>query len=69
MALSVTDLDASIAFYSVLDFKPIYRWQAEDRKLMIAHLKQGQFLLELFCFSKRGHFTFYLSEQLRSQSK
>lgn len=51
VALSVTDLDASIAFYSVLDFKPVYRWHAEDDSLMIVHLKLGGFLLELFCFT------------------
>jgi glyoxylase I family protein len=50
VALSVSDLDASIAFYATLDFKPVYRWQAEDGKLTIVHLKQGGFLLELFCF-------------------
>ena len=51
VALSVSDLDASIAFYSTLDFKPVYRWHAEDETLKIAHLKLGEFLLELFCFN------------------
>ncbi len=51
VALSVTDLDASIAFYSELNFEPVYRWQAEDEMLRIAHLKQGELLLELFCFT------------------
>ena len=50
VALSVSDLDATIAFYTALDFEPVYRWHAEDGKLMIVHLKQGEFLLELFCF-------------------
>jgi len=50
IALSVSDLDASVAFYSSLDFKPVYRWHADDGALMIVHLKLGDFLLELFCF-------------------
>ncbi|RLL51067.1 glyoxalase/bleomycin resistance/dioxygenase family protein [Mariprofundus sp. EBB-1] len=50
VALSVTDLDASIAFYSTLHFQPVYHWQADDDSARIVHLKQGDLLLELFCF-------------------
>jgi len=53
VALSVTDLDTSIAFYSGLNFEPVYRWQADDAMLSIVHLKQGELLLELFCFKSK----------------
>jgi len=54
VALSVTDLDRSIAFYTSLNFEPVYRWLADDEMLRIAHLKQGELLLELFCFENRS---------------
>lgn len=50
VALSVTRLDASIAFYTTLNFEVVYRWQADDKMLSIVHLKQGELMLELFCF-------------------
>jgi len=50
VALSVSDMDASIEFYSRFDFKPVYRWHADDKKLAITHLKLGELLLELFSF-------------------
>jgi len=50
VALSVTNLDASIAFYSTLNFEQVYRWQANDGAPTIVHLKLGDLLLELFCF-------------------
>jgi len=51
VALSVSDLEKSVAFYALLGFKLVFRWQAEDASLAIVHLKQGEALLELFCFS------------------
>ncbi|MFQ5345761.1 MAG: VOC family protein [Mariprofundus sp.] len=51
VALSVSDLEASVAFYDLLGFRPVFRWRAEDESLAIVHLKQGEALLELFCFS------------------
>ncbi len=51
VALSVVDLDASVAFYRQLGFEPVFDWQAEDGALRIAHLKQRDALLELFCFA------------------
>lgn len=54
VALSVTDLDTSIAFYSGLNFEPVYSWHADDGMIRIAHLKQGEMLLELFCFENRS---------------
>ncbi|MDQ6992306.1 MAG: VOC family protein [Mariprofundus sp.] len=52
VALSVENLDASIAFYGVFGFLEVYRWHAEQGDLCIVHLKQGEALLELFCFKK-----------------
>jgi len=51
VALSVSDMDESVVFYGLLGFKPVFRWQAEDASLMIVHLRQGEALLELFCFA------------------
>ncbi|MDQ7000954.1 MAG: VOC family protein [Mariprofundus sp.] len=51
VALSVSDLEASVVFYEQLGFSPVFRWRAEDESLAIVHLKQGEALLELFCFS------------------
>lgn len=50
VSLSVQNLEASIRFYAVFGFEPVFRWQAEDKKLSIIHLKLGEVLLELFCF-------------------
>ena len=38
VALSVTDIETSIAFYTSLDFEPVYRWQAKDEKLTPLHI-------------------------------
>jgi len=51
VALSVSDLDASVSFYGLLGFKQVFRWQADDASLVIVHLRQGAALLELFCFT------------------
>jgi len=51
VSLSVQNLESSIEFYSVFGFTPVFRWQAEDDLLSIAHLKQGEVLLELFYFT------------------
>jgi len=51
VALSVSDLDASVSFYGLLGFKQVFRWQADDASLVIVHLRQGAALLELFCFA------------------
>jgi len=50
VALSVRDLEVSIEFYGLFGFKPVFRWQADDKMVSIVHLKQGQTILELFCF-------------------
>ena len=50
VALSVLNLEESIAFYRVFGFKQVFAWQSEDGNLSIEHLRQGEMLLELFCF-------------------
>ena len=52
VALSVTNLDKSIEFYSELGFKKILQWNSDDNSLSIAHLKLKESILELFCFAK-----------------
>lgn len=54
VALSVVDLEVSVAFYEQFGFAPVFRWQAEEGDLSIVHLKQGEVLLELFCFSSQA---------------
>ncbi len=51
VALSVSDLEKSVAFYELLGFRSVFRWQNEDGSLAIVHLKQSEALLELFCFA------------------
>ncbi len=42
VALSVSDMAASIAFCLDLNFEPAYHWQVDDGSLRITHLKPGQ---------------------------
>ena len=52
MALSVQNLDASVEFYGVFGFESVFDWVSDDKNLSIVHLKQGEILLELFCFKE-----------------
>lgn len=52
VALSVSDLERSTAFYTLLGFEPVLRWRADDESLTIQHLKRGEALLELFCYAE-----------------
>lgn len=54
VALTVSDIEASIKFYSVLGLKQVLEWQSDNKDLMIAHLKSGDMFLELFCYSKNA---------------
>ena len=51
VSLSVTSLDRSIAFYHVLGFNEVFRWASDDGALKICHLKQGDVIVELFCYA------------------
>jgi glyoxylase I family protein len=50
VALSIADRERSVAFYSQLGFEQVHLWQAEDGSLTITHLKNGESILELFCY-------------------
>lgn len=51
-AISVKSLDASIAFYQILGFEVAKSFQAEDGSLSIVHMKNGEFILELFAYKE-----------------
>lgn len=51
VALSITNRERSVAFYKELGFSEVHTWKAEDKSLTITHLKNGEFILELFCYS------------------
>src|SRR3982751_4167719 len=51
VAISVTDRNSSAAFYKLLEFDQIHFWQADDKSLSITHLRNGEFILELFCYA------------------
>lgn len=51
VAISVTDMQASKAFYRELGFTDAMSWAAPEGSPEIAHLKLGDTLLELFCFA------------------
>lgn len=48
VALSVSDIERSAAFYSHFGFEQVRVWEADDSSLRIVHLKNGAALLELF---------------------
>jgi glyoxylase I family protein len=50
VALSVTDRERSVAFYGKLGFTQVHLWAADDGSLTITHLKNGDMILELFCY-------------------
>lgn len=52
VSLSVSDLTASLAFYSRFGFAEVLRWRADDDSLTIVHLKLRDFILELFNYSR-----------------
>lgn len=51
VAISVTDMQASKAFYGELGFTEAMSWTAPGGSPEIAHLKLGDTLLELFWFA------------------
>jgi catechol 2,3-dioxygenase-like lactoylglutathione lyase family enzyme len=52
VAISVADVDRSIAFYDFFGFKPVLRWQASDGSVVIVHLLHPSgFQLEIVYYS------------------
>jgi len=51
VSFSVRNLEISVAFYSHFGFREVFRWTSDDNTLTISHLKLGDSILELFCFS------------------
>ncbi|MEX2587388.1 MAG: VOC family protein [Actinomycetota bacterium] len=51
VAISVTDMHASKAFYGELGFREVMSWAAPGGSPQIVHLKLGETLLELFRFN------------------
>lgn len=51
VSISVKSLDESEKFYRLFGFKKVYEWTAEDKSLMISHLKNRSFILEIFCYA------------------
>ncbi|MCM1160991.1 MAG: VOC family protein [Roseburia sp.] len=51
-AISVKNLKASIAFYQALEFEVVKSYEAEDGSMSIVHMKNGEFILELFAYKE-----------------
>jgi glyoxylase I family protein len=49
-AISVKNMDKSVEFYKKLDFMTIKEWMSEDKNTHIVHMKNGSFILEMFCY-------------------
>jgi glyoxylase I family protein len=50
VALSVSDLERSIEFYHLFGFALQHTYASTDGDRLIAHLRLGDMLLELFCY-------------------
>ena len=51
IALSVSNLERSIEFYSSFGFNRVGGWKPDDATLEIVNLRNGNMLLELFCYT------------------
>lgn len=49
-AISVSDMEQSLAFYKKLGFDVIKDYEAEDKSVRIVHTVKDDFILELFCY-------------------
>jgi glyoxylase I family protein len=49
--LSITNREQSLKFYNQLGFEQVHLWEADDKSLTITHLKNGDVILELFCYA------------------
>jgi glyoxylase I family protein len=54
VAISVANIDKSVAFYSQLGFQTVFEWAADDNSLKIVQMKLDTSILELFCYA--SHF-------------
>lgn len=52
IAISVSDLENSVPFYSRFGFEEVLRWQAGDGSLTIVQMRLGGLLLEIFCCAR-----------------
>mgnify|MGYP005791642743 FL=1 len=66
-AISVKNIERSVEFYKKLDFRVEKEWGTSDEALSIIHMKNGEFILELFCYKQytnMPHTAFVLDEDL-----
>ena len=52
VAISVSDIDKSVAFYKQFGFKDFKSWTAEDESIKIRMLKLDNMVLEIFCYKQ-----------------
>lgn len=67
-AISVGDVEKSIAFYEKLEFCVIKDYQAEDGSVRIVQMQNGDFILEMFAYpdsEKLPDFVNTLGEDLK----
>ncbi len=50
-AISVRNLEASLKFYETFGYRQVHYWEAEDKSLIIVHLKLGESFLEIFAYT------------------
>jgi glyoxylase I family protein len=52
-AISVTDVDRSVAFYEYFGFRTVFTWRASDQSLSIVHMQtESGSILELLCYAE-----------------
>ncbi|MDB5178745.1 MAG: glyoxalase family protein [Patescibacteria group bacterium] len=49
-AISVRNIDQSVAFYKSLGYKQVHRYDETDGSMCIVHLKLGESFLEIFAY-------------------
>lgn len=50
VAISVTNIERSIQFYSAFGFTELIKWDSVNGGLKLCHLKLDNMILELFCY-------------------
>ena len=51
VAISVSGIERSVAFYELFGFKKVGGWAPDDKSFEIVNLRYGEVMLELFCYS------------------